>query len=143
MHRTKKAQTPMEVETLPKLDTMITTEMVINGSDADSHNLLEMLGLWVYSLLGSILINSRGSERAIALFLAGHESDKGSHLFTLAPTTLQRHLDHLPMTDADACLKAQRETLHTLYDCFGTLPTQFVASIDTSDKKFCGQFHNQ
>ena len=31
----------MEVETLPKLDTMITTEMVINGSDADSHNLLE------------------------------------------------------------------------------------------------------
>ena len=42
MHRTKKAQTPMEVETLPKLDTMITTEMVINGSDADSHNLLEI-----------------------------------------------------------------------------------------------------
>ena len=103
MHHTKKAQTPMDAETLPKLETMIITETLTKGSDEDAHNILEMLGLWLYSVLGSILIDPRGCESTVTAFLECYSKDKGAHIFTAAPATLQRHLNCLPISDADSC----------------------------------------
>ena len=37
MHHTKKAQTPMDAKTLPKLETMIITETLTKGNDEDAH----------------------------------------------------------------------------------------------------------